>query len=123
AVTLYKNSQSSPNTLSLRKACKQAEEECFHEKKKKKILSSSALHRRIHGGRSHTEAKEEQHWLNNNEEAALVNEVIYWGDRGFPLHHKRLKEHADEIASTRHGDAFPVTGVGKAWTGQFVSDH
>ncbi|KAJ4472051.1 hypothetical protein J3R30DRAFT_3230251, partial [Lentinula aciculospora] len=78
--------------------CKQAEEECFHEKWKKMILSSSALHRQIHRGQSHTEAKEEQHWLNNNEEAALVN----GGDRGFPLDHKRLKEHADEIARARH---------------------
>ncbi|KAF5392410.1 hypothetical protein D9757_002187 [Collybiopsis confluens] len=123
AITLYKNAQSTPYTLSLRKVCRLAEEQCLQEKKKRVALSNSALHRRLHGGQCHREVKEGQRWLNNNEEEVLTNEVIYWGDRGFPLDHGRLKEHADEIARARHGDAFPATGVGKAWTSRFVSDH
>lgn len=61
--------------------------------------------------------------MNDQEEEVLINEVIYWAERGFPLDHRRLKEHADEIARARHGDKFPEGGVGKCWTRRFVSDH
>ncbi|KAG2047938.1 hypothetical protein BDR06DRAFT_830602, partial [Suillus hirtellus] len=42
---------------------------------------------------------------------------------GFPLSHKCLKEHVDEICQARLGDAFPQSGVGKNWTQRFVEKH
>ncbi|KAJ3804138.1 hypothetical protein F5876DRAFT_653, partial [Lentinula aff. lateritia] len=98
--------------------CKAIEAQCFEEMKKMITLSDSTLHRRVHNGRSHAEAKEEQQWLNNAEEEVLINEVIYYAERGFPL-----KEHADQIAQARHGENFPVEGVRKNWMSHFISNH
>ncbi|KII85726.1 hypothetical protein PLICRDRAFT_145598, partial [Plicaturopsis crispa FD-325 SS-3] len=45
------------------------------------------------------------------------------GNRGFPLSHRRLKEHVDEICRARLGSKFPATGVGKNWTHRFAEKH
>jgi len=113
AIDLYHSEQQKDSPMSLQKVCQTIEQRCFAETKKKIKISDSTLHRRIHSGRSHTQAKEEQRWLNDTEVDILIHEVIYWAERGLPLDHKRLKEHADEIARARHGDAFPAEGVGK----------
>ncbi|KAF8835869.1 hypothetical protein BDN67DRAFT_875122, partial [Paxillus ammoniavirescens] len=39
-------------------------------------------------------------------------------DRGFPLSHRQLSKHVNEICCTRLRDGFP--GVGKQWTHRFV---
>ena len=39
---------------------------------------------------------------------------------GFPLSHRRLKEHVDRIACARLGSKFPTQGVGKNWTACFM---
>ncbi|KAJ3831389.1 hypothetical protein F5878DRAFT_522648, partial [Lentinula raphanica] len=70
-----------------KKVCRAVEAECFEVTKKKITLSDSTLHRRVHNGRSHAEAKQEQRWLNNEETEVLINEVIYYAERGFPLDH------------------------------------
>lgn len=123
ALQRYRGEQAKEDGLSLIGVCRALEAECLRERGKVIKLSDSTLQRRTKGGRSHTEAKEEQRWLNNEEVEILINEVVYWAERGFPLDHRRLKEHADEIARARHGDSFPEEGVGKAWTSRFVSDH
>jgi hypothetical protein len=130
AVKLFTDSQNAPSTstspdatLSLAAACKAAEAECFAERKQIIRLSTSTLHRRIHGGRSTREAHEEQRWLNDAEERVVLDMVIDLANRGFPLSHRRLKEHVDEIARARSGDKFPEDGVGHQWTRRFVSDH
>ncbi|KAJ3925137.1 MAG: hypothetical protein NXY57DRAFT_907430, partial [Lentinula lateritia] len=87
AIQLYKESESTNKSLSYKKVCKAIEAQCFEETKKTITLSDSTLHRRVHNGRSHAEAKEEQRWLNDAEEEVLINEVIYYAERGFPLDH------------------------------------
>ncbi|THV02099.1 hypothetical protein K435DRAFT_817878 [Dendrothele bispora CBS 962.96] len=72
------------------------EQECLQETKKRIKVSETTLHDR---------------------------EVSFYAERGFPLDHKRLKEHADAIARARHVDNFPEAGVGKDWTARFASDH
>jgi hypothetical protein len=44
-------------------------------------------------------------------------------NRGFPLCHRQLKEHVDEIVRARWGDKFPADCVDKQWTRQFVSNY
>ncbi|KAJ3898072.1 hypothetical protein F5879DRAFT_776784, partial [Lentinula edodes] len=93
--------------------CKAIKAQCFEETKKTITLSDSTLHRQVHNGRSHTEAKEAQWWLNNaKEEEVLINEVTYDAKQEFPLNHKWLKEHADLIAQARHGEKF---SCGRCW--------
>ena len=45
------------------------------------------------------------------------------GDWGFPLSHRRLKEHVDSICQAHLEDPFPVGRVGKNWTDHFVEKH
>lgn len=122
-MNLYRDEQAKEKGMSLQKVCEAMERRCFQESQKKIKLSTSTLHDRLKGGRSHAEAHEKRRWLNDEETEVLINEVIYWADCGFPLDHRRLKEHTDAIACARHGDTFPDEGVGKCWTEHFVSDH
>jgi hypothetical protein len=69
------------------------------------------------------EAHEEQKWLTSDEEWVVIDFAVECANRGFPLSHRRLKEHVDEIARARWGDKFPTDGVGKQWMTWFVSDH
>ncbi|KAJ7724118.1 hypothetical protein B0H16DRAFT_1786475, partial [Mycena metata] len=94
---------------------KQAEAECLAQKKIVR-LSKATLARRVKGGRSTREAHEEQKWLTSDEERVVIHAAIDYANRGFPLSHRRLKEHVDEIARARWGDKFPADGVGKQWT-------
>lgn len=123
AIQIHREALASSNPRSLKQICKQAEDECSQETKKVVKLSKSTLGRRIHGGRSHHDAHEEQKWLSTEEINAVVDYAIACADRGFPLSHKRIKEHVDEIAHARWGDKFPEEGVGKQWTHRFISDN
>jgi len=62
-------------------------------------------------------------WLTPAETNIVIEYVVEMAKRGFPLSHKRLKEHVDEICRARLGDAFPKCGVGKNWTQRFVEKH
>ncbi|KAI0045573.1 hypothetical protein FA95DRAFT_1465332, partial [Auriscalpium vulgare] len=53
----------------------------------------------------------------------VVAYAISLAERGFPLNHKRIKEHVDEICRAKLGDKFPESGVGKKWTYRFVEKH
>ncbi|KAJ7046210.1 hypothetical protein C8F04DRAFT_987919, partial [Mycena alexandri] len=115
-------SSSSPPP-SLKTATQQAQRECLQQDKKHISLSTSTLSRRLNGGLSKTEAHQNECWLNSAEADVVISYVIACADRGFPLSHRRLKEHVDVIARARWGTRFPETGVGKQWTKMFVSDH
>ncbi|KAI5821634.1 hypothetical protein K523DRAFT_224152, partial [Schizophyllum commune Tattone D] len=60
-------------------------------------------------------------WLNPDEVEVVLEAIIEFGFRKFPLSHKRLKEHVDEILREKFGPNFP--GVGKNWTYRFVKKH
>ncbi|KAJ7728730.1 hypothetical protein B0H16DRAFT_1241617, partial [Mycena metata] len=102
AIQIYTERQaegqgSSSPPLSLDDARKQAEAECLAQKKKIVKLSKATLARRVKGGRSTREAHEEQKWLTSDEERVVIHAAIDYANRGFPLSHRRLKEHVDEI--------------------------
>jgi hypothetical protein len=127
AIHIWRTSQASSSPekppLGLREACKQATNECFNKTKKRIKLSKSTLGRRVKGGQSTHEVHKEQKWLTDPEEHVVINYAIECANRGFPLSHRRLKEHVDEIAGARHSNKFPANGVGCQWTRRFVSDH
>ncbi|KAJ7167922.1 hypothetical protein C8R46DRAFT_835093, partial [Mycena filopes] len=101
----------------------QAQRECLQQDKKHISLSTSTLSRRLNGGLSKAEAHQHESWLTPAEADIVILFAIACADRGFPLSHRRLKEHVDVIARARWGSRFPGTGVGSQWTKTFVSDH
>ena len=108
----------------VQKICREVEAECFHETRKQIKLSKTTFLARFNGRESicdfnaHT-----KRWLTPSEEDAVVEFTIDTAQRGFPLSHKRLKEHVDAICKAKLGDEFPVSGVGKEWTSCFVERH
>jgi hypothetical protein len=123
AIEIYSQEHRLPNPRSLETICRQAEAECFQLTKKVIKVSSSTLDRRAKGGQSHKEGHKGQRWLNNEENEAVLQDIVLHAQRGLPLTHRRIKEHVDEIARARHGNTFPETGVGKDWTHRFVSNN
>jgi hypothetical protein len=123
AIEIYNQEQRLPKPRSQEKICRQAEAECFQLTRKVVKLSSSTLDRRAKGGRSHKEGHKGQKWLNNEENEAVLQDIVLNAQRGFPPTHHRIKEHVDKIAHAHHGNTFPETGVGKEWTHRFVSDN
>ena len=123
AIQIYYEEHKLLKPRSLEKICQQAEAECYQLTKKVVKVSSSSLDRRAKGGQGHKEGHNGQRWVNDEETEAVLQDIVLNAQRGFPLTHRRIKEHVDEIARAHHGDAFPKTGVGKEWTNRFVSNH
>ena len=86
-------------------------------------LNYNTLIRGANGGRSRAEANAARSWLTEEETGIVIEYIGELGNRGFPLSHRRLREHVNEILRTRLGDAFPADGVGKQWTHRFVEKH
>jgi len=55
----------------------------------------------------------------------VIKYIIETGAQAFPLSHRQLKEHVDEICQKKYGesDRFPEKGVGKQWMHQFIVKH
>lgn len=108
---------------SLRAICEDMEKKCLREKKKAINLDHNTLSRRVKGERSIREANQDKAWLTPQETEEVIEYAISLANRGFPLSHRRLKEHVDEICRAHYGAAFPEKGVGKQWTNRFVTKH
>jgi Tc5 transposase DNA-binding domain len=86
-------------------------------------LSYSTLQRLTNGGKTKAQSNADHRWLTPEEVEIVIEYIVEVGERGFPLSHKRLKEHVDEICCAKLGSKFPEAGVGKNWTDQFVEKH
>ena len=86
-------------------------------------LSYCTLIRGADGGRSRAEANAARSWLTDDETEVIIEYIGEVGNRGFPLSHRRLKEHVDQILRARLGEIFPASGVGKQWTNRFVEKY
>lgn len=84
-------------------------------------LSHATLARLTAGKRSLAEMNAAKSWLSEEETKQVRAYIEEIGNRGFPLSHRRLQEHVDEICRARLGNDFP--GVGKCWTHRFVEKH
>ena len=104
----------------LRTVCRDFEKLYFDEMGIRIPLSFVTLNRLASGGRTREEANEHRCWLTPTEEDIVATFTIKMGARGFPLSHRRLKEHVDQIARARLGSKFPTQGVGKNWTARFM---
>jgi hypothetical protein len=104
----------------LRTICKDFEQLYFDEKGVHIPLSFATLGRLASGGCNQEEANEHRRWLTPVEEDIVATFTIEMGARGFPLSHRRLKEHVDQIVRARLGSKFPIQGVGKNWTARLM---
>lgn len=86
-------------------------------------LNYMTLQRRVHGVKSQREANKDKSWLIRGETDTVIDFIVEMGNQGWPLSHRRLKEHVDEICSARLGAEFPKAGVGKNWTHRFAIKH
>lgn len=75
------------------------------------------------GWQTRSEANAAKCLLKPSEIQVVIDFVVECGNRGFPLSHKRLKEHVDKILQARLGVNFLVGGVGKKWTHRFVENY
>ena len=106
-----------------RKICKDFERLYLQETGDPIKLSFSTLTRLANGGKTQVQSNSERSWLSPEETNVVLEYIIETGDRGFPLSHRRLKEHVDEICRARLGTKFRAEGVGKQWTHRFIVKH
>jgi hypothetical protein len=86
-------------------------------------LCHMTLKRHVAGGMTRERANEGRSWLTDSEVDIVIDFINEMAHRGFPLSHKRLKEHVDDICSARLGASFPVNGVGENWTYRFSKKY
>lgn len=99
-------------------------EKLYHEETGGTIkLSYSTLLRLADGGRTKAQANASRSWLTEGEAQLVIKDALDASARGWPLTHKMLKEHVDEILRTRLGHLYPEFGVGKQWTYRFVQKY
>ncbi|KAI0709810.1 hypothetical protein C8Q76DRAFT_568097, partial [Earliella scabrosa] len=92
--------------------CQEVEAECYAKTGKTIKLHKSTIQRRALGGqRSIWEFNTTKRWLTNAEEKSVVDFAIDTVLRGFPLSHRRLKEHVGEICKGKHSERFPDIGL------------
>ncbi|TFY67238.1 hypothetical protein EVJ58_g1758 [Rhodofomes roseus] len=129
AIERYLAEQEKPNSdVDLRRKgaraiCTEVEAECYETTNCHVKLSRSTLLRLAKGGRSITDFNAEKSWLNADETEAIISYAVELAKRGFPLSHRRIREHAEEIIRGRQGDALPESGLGKRWSDRFVEKH
>ena len=103
--------------------CREVEAQCFAETKNKIKLSGTTVRARADGRESIRDFNVTKRWLTPAEEETVVEFIVDTARRGFPLSHKRLKEHVDAICRAKLGGGFPEAGVGKEWTFRFLERH
>jgi hypothetical protein len=74
-------------------------------------------------GRSRAEANAARAWLTDGETNVIIAYIAELGNRGFPLSHRRLREHVNEVLPARLGTKFPALGVWKQWTHHFIEKY
>lgn len=126
AVRVYQDELAKPRGESQKGSqtvCQEMEEQYRREKGKFIHLAPTTLRRRAGGVKSQAESNAERSWLTTEEADLVISYIIEMSNRGFPLSHRRLKEHVDELLRACLGDQFPEGGVGKNWTQRFVEKH
>lgn len=72
---------------------------------------------------SHEKANEARSRLLPAEVDVVIDFIIEMAHRGFPLSHRRLKEHVDIVCRAHLGQKFLASGVGVNWTYRFSKKY
>ncbi|EPQ53839.1 hypothetical protein GLOTRDRAFT_94965 [Gloeophyllum trabeum ATCC 11539] len=101
---------------SLRTICEETLQVYFEETGHTVTLNHKTLSNLVNGGWRLAEFNASKSWLT----PAEVDQVAA---RGFPLSHRRLCEHVNEICQAKYGDSWRPEGLGDNWTHRFVEKH
>ena len=125
AIVAYKSDQKKPakSRCGYQKICIEFEAIYFNETGKHIKLCHMTLKCLSDGGMSREWANTEQAWLLDSEADIVIDFIVEMAHWGFPLSHKRLKEHVDSICSACLSAEFPAKGVSLNWTYQFSQKH
>jgi hypothetical protein len=104
-----------------RKICEEVEIEYKNETGKSISLNHATIIRHANGGKPMAEFNAEKCLLSKEEEKTILGFMEETANRGFPLSHRRLREHAAAIIGARQGPSFQ--GVGENWTDRFIFYH
>jgi len=107
----------------LRAICTEISKEWRKKTGREVTLNHGTLNRLAKGGARLTTFNANKGWLLPEEVEVVIEYATDMAACGFPLTHKLLKEHVDEICHSRLGDKFPAEGVGKKWTTRFLEKH
>ncbi|KAJ3493097.1 hypothetical protein NLJ89_g11092 [Agrocybe chaxingu] len=107
----------------LRTICKDFKQLYFEETGDQIHLSHMTLSQLADGGLTQVQANATRSWLSKGEEDVVVEFILDMAAHGWPLSHRRLKEHVDMICHACKHKNFPVEGVGQNWTTRFVQRH
>jgi hypothetical protein len=121
AVKIYKAKQAKPALelkKGLRTVCKEVSEAHNLEYGQWIPLAHTTLSDLAAGGTCKSDSNRSEAHCSCDEEEVLIALIIEEGNRGWPLSHRRLKDHVDKILTAHIGPEFP--GVGKNWTQRFV---
>ncbi|KIK36842.1 hypothetical protein CY34DRAFT_26219 [Suillus luteus UH-Slu-Lm8-n1] len=120
AVAMYQVELAKPSSekkQGLRKVCMDVQKAYLKETGQVVSLNHNTLANLAKGGvRLSKFNSSTKSWLTPTETDKVLEYVVEMARRGFPLSHKRLKEHVDEICRAQLGDAFPQSG-------RFVEKH
>lgn len=108
---------------SMRTICRDFQDLYFNESGTVIKLSHTTMARLLVGGRTLQQANATKSHLTNGETEIILNFITECGNRGFPLSHRRLKEHVEKVLRARLEDSFRVEGLGHNWTHRFVQKH
>ena len=75
------------------------------------------------GGKLKSQSNAEKQWLLPVEVDKVIEYAVEMANQGFPLSHRRLREHVNEICHAWMGARFPEGGVGKQWSHWFVEKY
>lgn len=100
ALAAYKEEQAKGNGEKKKGLCAVCEEVARDwriETGKDIKLSHASLNNLVKGGKSLSEFNTEKGWLEKEDSQVVIKYILEMGERGFPLSHRRLKEHVDAI--------------------------
>lgn len=125
AIAAYNAEQKKPKKTrcGLRTICTNISADHFSKTGNIVKLSHMTLKRLADGGLSREKANEARSWLLPAEVDVVIDFIIEMAHRGFPLSHRRLKEHVDIVCRARLGKKFPASGVGINWTYRFSKKY
>lgn len=104
-----------------RKICEEVEIEYKNRTGKSISLNHATIIRHANGGKPIADFNAEKCLLSKEEEKIVLGFVAETANCGFPLSHRRLREHANSIIRAREGPSF--LGVGENWTDRFIFYH
>lgn len=87
--------------------CEDVKAEFFKETGRSIHLAYKTLSCWSQGGIPQSQFNHKKSWLTGDEEQAVIAYAIELRACGFPLSHRRLKEHVDKVCHACYGDEFP----------------